>query len=134
LERPEYLSGDRVVFRCECDNSDCKFEVKSFKYKLIRQLTIRCQNQTYQEVNYVSTGKLAGMPGKAKETKTFEFRLPENAFVLSKEDMIRQSGCSFSGKLWAVQYQLNIYVRHDTIHQTGQGDYRAFPIRVHQTC
>lgn len=75
----------------KCDNSKCKFDIKSFKFKLIRGITIFNpeSNQTFTETSFIATGKLSGLPYKQTAEKNFEFSLPDNAIIYTKDELIK---------------------------------------------
>ena len=62
----------------DCDNSKCKKDVKSYKFKLFRQLrcreSISGQFDTYEDC--IHSVKHPGVKAHKRETKTLEFELP----------------------------------------------------------
>ena len=73
-----YYPGDMVMIGIDCDNSKCKNGVKSYKFKLFRQL--RCRDSLSGHFDEwetcVHSVKEKGCAGKTKEQKTFNFELP----------------------------------------------------------
>lgn len=62
LKQNQYLSGDKIEVRMECDNSKCDKDVKSFKFKLYRKYKGRGKNFKFDEVvSFVSQVKLNGL-------------------------------------------------------------------------
>lgn len=78
LKQNQYLSGEKIQVRVECDNSKCDKDVKSFKFKLIRRYRGRGKNFKFDEVQtFVSQVKLNGLAAKSKCDRVLEFQLPE---------------------------------------------------------
>ena len=68
-----FFPGQMVDIWLDCDNSKCDKDVKSYKFKLHRQL--RCREATAGHydtfVTCLKTEKKPGCPAKSKETKHF---------------------------------------------------------------
>ena len=62
----------------DCDNSKCKTGVKSYKFKLFRQLRCRESHSGHFDTweHHVHSVKEPGCKGNTRETKTFNFELP----------------------------------------------------------
>jgi hypothetical protein len=43
-----------------------------------------------------------------------------------------RNGASFSGNFWFVEYSLNVFVKHDSWNEFGEGASVTFPLRIHQ--
>ena len=73
-----YYPGERVQIGIDCDNTKCKTSVKSYKFKLFRQL--RCREgvsghfDSFEEC--IHSVKEPGCKGNTREKKTYNFELP----------------------------------------------------------
>lgn len=78
--------------------------------------------------------KEAGIPAKSSVDKVFTVQLPANDFSNFTPDTMwaERNGASFSGNFWFVEYSLNVFVKHDSWNEFGEGASVTFPIRIHQ--
>lgn len=87
-----------------------------------------------QHQGYVSVVKLPGCPAKTKIERDFEVDLPENNCSDFAPGQIKaRPGASYSGKLFNIEYSLNVFVKHDSWNEFGEGNCVSLPIKVHQT-
>ena len=120
LKQNQYLSGDTIQVRIECDNSKCDKDVKSFKFKLIRKYRGRGKKFKFDEVqSFVSQVKLSGLAAKSKCDRVLEFQLPkesldgiykemapELAKQLPHKNYPDKVGASLIGKLFSIEFEL----------------------------
>ena len=68
--------------RIVCDNSSCDKAVKSFKFKIFRQVAIidQSRKRVLRFQGYVSIMKINGIAGKSQCDKIFEIDLPQNDY------------------------------------------------------
>jgi len=83
----QYMPGELVDIGIDCDNSKVKKDVKSYKFKLFREL--RCREATSGHYDtfttLLKTVKEKGCGAGKKEQKTFQFLIPELSKDCSEE-------------------------------------------------
>lgn len=132
----EFYTGRKATVKIICDNSQCDKPVKSFKFKLHqRYLGLNQQmNRMTQHQGYVSVVKHPGCPAKTKIEREFEVDLPANVCSDFGPGQSRtRPGASYSGKLFNIEYSLNVFVKHDSWNEFGEGNCVSLPIKVHQS-
>jgi hypothetical protein len=67
--------------------------------------------------------------------KVFEVDLPSNnCHDYTETTMFKERpGCSYSGKLFNIEFSLNVFVKHDSWNEFGEGNCVSLPIKIHQT-
>ncbi len=87
-----------------------------------------------QHQGYVSVVKHAGCPAKTKMEREFEVDLPANKCSDFGPSIYQgRPGASYSGKLFSIEYSLNVFVKHDSWNEFGEGNCVNLPIKVHQS-
>jgi len=77
FEKVQYSAGEKVKFTLECDNSQCKVGVKSFKIKLQRKWIGFVGEVMSQKSEYLKVEKVEGTPAKTWLKRGFEFTIPK---------------------------------------------------------
>ena len=68
--------GEELAVNIECDNSQCKSAIKSFKLKLYRTVTFVIDNQQKQIHEFVTQVKLPGCSKKSSVVKEYSMEVP----------------------------------------------------------
>lgn len=99
----QYYPGEQVEIWLDCDNTKCDKKVKSYKFKLFRQL--RCRDAT--DGNYdtftkcIKTVKQPGCDAKKREQKKFQFMIPQlekDCSAEATEDPVNRSSSAILGR------------------------------------
>lgn len=78
LEKTKFAPGEKVKVCFDCDNSQCKKPVKSFKAKLMRKISCYSgkkgsKQPLFTSEEYLVSMKYDGIPEKVKEKRIVEF-------------------------------------------------------------
>lgn len=135
LEKNEFYAGEKIPVRIVCDNTKCEKAVKSFKFKLFRRY--QCihfpSRQVSHGAGYLFNNKEPGINGGEQIDKVFEVQLPENNFSSYKQDekIVDRAGTSYVGNFYYIDFDLNVFVKHDAWNEFGEGASVSFPLRIH---
>ena len=145
VNKNEFYLGEKVGIKIICNNLKCDKAVKSFKLKIVRKyigLDTRRMNAT-EDGAYLVQAKLPGCLAKCRIERDLEIDLPAPDVmkpipIWSKEECMRQTrhpervGTSQSGCIFNVDYVLNVFIKHDSWNEFGEGNCVAIPIKIRQ--
>lgn len=128
------------------DNSTCKKAVKSFKIKMQRKISCMSGKKGkgrepivgLQETEFLVANKYEGCAAKTKLEKTIEFQVPltdkkfgsvENLHPELRH-MVKMFTDSAKNSLFTVEYELHIFIKHQSKLEFGMGNSVIFPIEI----
>ena len=125
------------------DNSACSKPIKSYKFKLKRQVqcfTSASPQPTASFEEYLLDERETGCEAKQKEVKTFKFKLPANDSKFGKIDnlhpdlrqLVKIFTQSIKTDLFSVQYSIDVFVKHQSKLEFGMGNFVTFPLNIVQ--
>lgn len=130
------------------DNSQCSRAVKSFKIKLHREIGVfsKKENKTVvTKAEYIKQFK-QGVDIKAREkgTRTLTFQVPSTeehpAHVTDPEfwhPLLQANATNLAPShyegIFTIHYKLDIFVKHQSTTEFGQGRHVTFPIKIKQS-
>lgn len=145
VTKNEFYFGEKAWVRVVCDNLKCDKPVKSFKLKVSRKYIGLSQKRakSTELSGYIATIKLPGCPAKSKVDRILEIDLPAadiqkplkpwSRYECDKDVKFGERiGQSVSGRLIMIEYHLNVFVKHDSWSEFGEGNCISVPIRVLQ--
>lgn len=146
FEKNEYYLGEEARFRIDCDNSACKYNVKSFKFKLLRTYEGHEShgNATTVGGNYIYAKKEPGLAkGHMMENRAFTLKIPtldqfhplylqglKNKLDPDLHPIIQEFTPSVNGKLIKINYLMKVFVKHDPWNEFGEGKVVCLPIKI----
>lgn len=112
----EFYTGSKAQVRIVCDNSSCDKAVKSFKFKIFRQVALfdQTRKRVLRFQGYVTVMKMNGIAAKSQCDKVFEIDLPQNDYSdYSKEHKFDERiGASYQGRYMSIKFYLHVFVKH----------------------
>ena len=142
FEKTSFFAGGDVRVRIVCDNSKCSKAVKSFKFKIYREVVGRTGNKKHSIDNegYIFSVKEKGCKGKDKVDRLIVFKLPQEDpefkspfHTTVDETSVRNSFTpSTISSVFQVSYTIRAFVKHDSWNEFGEGKYINYPIRIVQ--
>ncbi len=143
LEKTKFSPGENIKVTFDCDNSQCKKAVKSFKAKLLRKISCfsgkkGAKAPSFQAEEYLVTKKFDGIPEKVKEKKVVEFQIPvadKSAGTVDNlhpelRHMVKMFSDSTENALFKIEYVLDVFVKHQSKLEFGMGNQESFTIDI----
>jgi len=144
IDKLNYTAGESINTYITMNNKDCAKPVKSFKYKLRRNIQAfmnRKKNPApvLSREEYLFEIKEEGCEAKTEVEKEFVLEIPEADKKFGKLETLhpdlRQLVKIFSdttnSTLFAINYYLDIFIKHKSKTEFGMGNFVSFPISIH---
>jgi len=139
----EYYLGEKASVRIICDNSKCDKAVKSFKLKISRKSMANNTKQQMSAVQgcYITSKKLLWCKAKETVERILEIGLPmpdieqgrltwDAGECNKKRAFPERVGATCAGRLITVEYNLLVFVKHDSWNEFGEGNCISIPLKV----
>lgn len=141
LLKKTFAAGEVMQVNVLMDNSKCKKAVKSFKIKLRRHIECLYKNGSviWSQDEEICGHKYAGVAEKAPvEQKTLEFTIPklEKDFGAAQFHILQPGfdqmtlASSTETPMFRIEYSLQVFVKHDSKLEFGQGNSVNFNFEV----
>ena len=143
IDRDVYQPGEGIPISVDIDNSKCRKNVKSYKFKLARRYECYAGNGQKTPLlvkeEYLALHKTdKGCAKKSKEKAQFKFMIPQTDNKYGKTEnlhpdlrqMVRMFSSSIFGELFHISYHLDVFIKHQAWQEHGMGNYVSFPITI----
>jgi hypothetical protein len=142
FEKNSFYAGEDARVRIICDNSKCSKAVKSFKFKIYREIAGRTGNKKHSIDNegYIFSVKEKGCKAKSKSDRIIciklpsedpEFKAPFHTSI-DETDFRTSFTPSTLSSVFQVSYTIRAFVKHDSWNEFGEGKHINHPIRIVQ--
>lgn len=143
LEKHRFAPGEKIKVMIDCDNTQCKKPVKSYKIKLMRKISCLSGKKgvgkpllTNEE--YIVALKYDGCLEKVRDQRTIEFDIPLTDKAFGTVDnlhpelrhMVKMFTDSSENSLYKIEYCVDIFVKHQSKLEFGMGNSVNFPIEI----
>ena len=145
LEKERFHPGEHIRIHFDIDNTQCKKPVEKFKAKMVRKCFVYSgreggQNSPiFETQEYIEIKKFnVDFKAKIRDHKVIEFQVPKvdkdigNVKALHPDlrNITAMMSVSAHNNLFRIQYQLEVYVKHQSKLEFGQGNFVTFDIIV----
>lgn len=143
LEKDQFEPNEVIKINFNIDNSKCGKDVKSYKIKLHREISILDgeRKPIFLQNDYLEEQKQpVDVKAKMKSEKTITYKIPahdkvENVGNLhmmhpTLQLLINTFSVSIARKRFSVKYRMDLFIKHSALTEFGQGNFVSFPITI----
>ena len=145
LEKERFHPGEHIRIHFDIDNTQCKKPVEKFKAKMVRKCFVYSgreggQNSPiFETQEYIEIKKFnVDFKAKIRDHKVIEFQVPKVDKDIGNVKALHPDLCNITAmmsvsahnNLFRIQYQLEVYVKHQSKLEFGQGNFVTFDIIV----
>ena len=127
LEKDTFEPGEEIRINFDVDNSRCSNDVKSYKVKLYRDITVfkgaGKKTHHFTKGEYVIESKdTAGAKAKTSEARDVKFKIPEYDSVYRVGPLDTMHPClqplaqkfsfTHARSIFSIMYRLDVFVKH----------------------
>ena len=142
VEKLEFQVGENIKVHIDMNNSACAKPVKSFKYKLRRNIKCfsRKNDPKLEKDEYLIEIKEEGCDAKVNHSKDYNLEIPVADQKFGKTEslhpelrhLVKMFSDSTVTSLFEINYFLDVFIKHKSKVEFGMGNYVSFPIKIYQ--
>ena len=145
LKKDQFEPNEEIFINFNIDNSKCGRDVKSFKAKLNREIVVFKEKgkkaPIFSKNEYLIEQKQpVDVKAKSKSEKSIIFKLPAeekaektgplDAMHPTLQLLTKTFSVSQSRGIFMIKYKLDLFIKHKSMTEFGQGNFVSFPIIV----
>jgi len=142
LIKDEFCVGEAIPITFDIDNSQCGRDVKSLKIKFMREVVTMMETGMIIPVReYLEEIKIpCDVKGKTKASKKIVYNIPAtikpeklgntDGLPPHMVDLAKTLSVSQYRPLFQIKYKLDLFIKHKSKTEFGQGNAVSFPIVI----
>lgn len=131
FKQNQFFPGEQIRVMLACDNLKCRYDVKSFKFKCFRLITVRDSGTGLALIKEAKmfSFKEPGVSANKSTKREFVFDVPLSLKDDGETETQPLPG-SWLGQIFQIDYVLKVFVKHGAWNSVGQGDFVSLPFKI----